>query len=83
MTRTKANLDVRERAKKAGLYLWEIAAAIGVSEPTFNRRMRVEMSETEKEQVKKVISRLEAERRHSYMTNTAFATSSTKNIASR
>ena len=41
MTRLKANLDVRECAKKAGVYLWQIAAAIGVSEPTFNRRMRV------------------------------------------
>lgn len=61
MTRIKANLDVRECAKKAGVYLWEIAAAIGISEPTFNRRMRVEMSENEKKQVKDVISRLEAE----------------------
>lgn len=61
MTRTKANLDVRECAKKAGIYLWKIAAAIGVSEPTFNRRMRIEMTKTEKERVKKVISRLEAE----------------------
>ncbi len=61
MVRTKANLDVRECAKKAGIYLWQIAAAIGVSEPTFNRRMRVEMPESEKEQVKHVISRLEAE----------------------
>lgn len=61
MTRTKANLDVREQAKKAGVYLWEIAAALGVSEPTFNRRMRVEMPGIEKEQVKKIISRLEAE----------------------
>lgn len=61
MVRVKANLDVRECAKSAGVYLWQIAAAIGVSEPTFNRRMRVEMPETEKEQVKKIISRLEAE----------------------
>lgn len=61
MVRTKANLDVRECAKKAGIYLWQIAAAIGVSEPTFNRRMRVEMPELEKEQVKHVISRLETE----------------------
>lgn len=68
MTRTKANLDVREKAKKAGVYLWQIAAAIGVSEPTFNRRMRVEMPETEKEQVKKVISRLEAEQKGSVAT---------------
>lgn len=61
VNREKANLDIREQAKKAGVYLWQIAAAIGVSEPTFNRRMRVEMPETEKEQVKKVISRLETE----------------------
>ncbi len=61
MTRTKANVDVRKRAKKAGVYLWQIAAAIGVSETTFNRRMRVEMPEAEKEQVKKVIRHLEAE----------------------
>lgn len=61
MTKLKANLDVRECAKKAGIYLWQIAAAIGVSEPTFNRRMRVEMSETEKEQVKEVINCLEKE----------------------
>ncbi len=58
MTRRKANLDVREQAKKAGVYLWQIAAAIGVSEPTFNRRMRVEMPENEKEQVKQVIDRI-------------------------
>lgn len=61
MVRTKANLDVRECAKRAGVYLYEIATAIGVSEPTFNRRMRVEMTEPEKEQVKRVINRLEAE----------------------
>ncbi len=61
MTRTKANSDVRECARKAGVYLWQIAAAIGVSEPTFNRRMRVEMPEHEKEYVRNIISRLEAE----------------------
>lgn len=68
MMRTKANLDIRECAKKAGIYLWQIAAAIGVSEPTFNRRMRVEMPEAEKEQVKKVISRLETEQKGSVAT---------------
>lgn len=58
MTRVKSNLDVRECAKKSGVYLWQIAAAIGVSEPTFNRRMRFEMSEAEKEQVKQIIDRI-------------------------
>lgn len=63
MVRTKANLDVRECAKKAGIYLWQIAAAIGVSEPTFNRRMRVEMPESEKKRIFKAIEQIETERK--------------------
>lgn len=58
MTRTKANLDVREKAKVAGVYLWQIAAEMGVSEPTFNRWLRTEMPAKKKEQVKQVINRL-------------------------
>ena len=58
MARTKANLDVREKAKEAGVYLWQIAAAIGVSEPTFNRWLRTEMPTKKKEQVKQAINRL-------------------------
>jgi len=57
MTRVKANLDLREQAKNAGVYLWQIAAAIGVSEPTFNRCMWVEMPENEKEQRKRCLLR--------------------------
>lgn len=56
--RAKANLDVREKAKEAGVYLWQIAAAIGVSEPTFNRWLRTEMPTKKKEQVKQAINRL-------------------------
>ncbi len=61
--RVKANTDVREQAKKAGIYLWQIAAAIGVSEPTFNRWLRTEMSADKKACVKSTIRRLEAEQK--------------------
>lgn len=68
MMRTKANLDVRECAKKAGIYLWQIAAAMGVSEPTFNRWLRTEMPTDKKACVKSAIRRLEAEQKRGVVT---------------
>ncbi len=38
---TRRNLDVRSAAKSAGVFLYEIAEKIGVSEPTFNRKQDV------------------------------------------
>ena len=66
--RVKANTDVREQAKKAGVYLWQIAAAIGVSEPTFNRWLRTEMSTDKKTCVKSAIRHLEAEQKRGAVT---------------
>ena len=40
---TKANLDVRERAKAAGVYIYQLARDIGVSEPTLTRKLRYNM----------------------------------------
>lgn len=41
----KRNNDIRAAAKENGVYLYEIAEKIGVSEPTFIRRMRKELSD--------------------------------------
>lgn len=56
----KANNDIRERAQCERVYLYEIAAAMGVSEPTLIRKLRFELPPEEKnryfaaiEQVKK------------------------------
>lgn len=43
----KRNLDVRATAKSAGVFLWEIADKLKVSEPTFIR-MRKELSDARK-----------------------------------
>lgn len=59
----KSNFDVRERASTSGVYLWQVAAALGVSEPTLFRRLRTELSKDEKECIFKVIDRIEAERK--------------------
>lgn len=41
----KHNRDIRTRAKENGVYLYEIAEKLSVSEPTFNRWLRKELTE--------------------------------------
>lgn len=41
----KRNAEIRAAAKSAGVFLYEIAEQLGVSEPTFNRYLRKELSE--------------------------------------
>ena len=41
----KHNRDIRARAKENGVYLYEIAEKLSVSEPTFNRWLRKELTE--------------------------------------
>lgn len=53
------NLSVRQRAKKAGLLLWRVAAAIGVSEPTLTRWLRFPLPADKEKRVIEAISRLE------------------------
>lgn len=42
------NSDVRTAAKSAGVFLYEVAAAMGISEPTMTRKLRFELSDNEK-----------------------------------
>ena len=44
----KKNTDIRKAAKDSGVFLWEIADKLGVSEPTGNRYLRKEMSDNQK-----------------------------------
>ena len=50
-----ANNDIREEIKAAGLKMWEVAYRLGVSDGNFSRRLRVELSETEKNSVRLAI----------------------------
>ena len=44
-----ANTDIRETAKEKGVRLWEIAEFLRISDPTMTRKLRRELSETERE----------------------------------
>lgn len=54
----KANKDIRAKAKESGIALWQIASALGVSEWTFVRYMRTELSEAWKTKVFQIINEL-------------------------
>lgn len=52
------NADVREHAKNSGVYLYQIAAAMGISEPTMTRKLRFELPESEKKKLLAVIDHI-------------------------
>ena len=62
----RANQEIREYAAKNGVYLWEIALAMGISEPTMTRKLRMELPEHDREMIIRVINELAAMRRINY-----------------
>ena len=62
----RANQEIREYAAKNGVYLWEIALAMGISEPTMTRKLRMELPEHDREMIIRVINELAAMRQINY-----------------
>lgn len=56
------NKEIRAAAKNAGVRLWEVAAAYGLSDGNFSRKLRRELPEGEKEKVLAIIDRLAQEK---------------------
>ena len=52
------NLSIRQAAKAAKLPLWEIADAMGISEPTMTRLLRRELPDTDKHRIMAIIRKL-------------------------
>ena len=52
------NAKIREAAKAAGLYLWEIAEAMGMSDQVLSRRLRRQLPEEEEAKILHVIRQL-------------------------
>lgn len=53
------NNDIREAAKRAGVRLWQVAAAYGMQDSNFSKKLRVELPEREKEEILEIIAKLE------------------------
>ena len=56
------NTDIRQAAKAAGVKLYQIATEIGLNDGNFSRRLRHELSDTEKQKIFEIINRLAEER---------------------
>lgn len=54
------NQGIREKAKKSGVCLWQIAYALGITDGNFSRKLRKELPKTEKEQIFKIIDDIKA-----------------------
>ena len=54
-----ANMEIRNAAKKAGIRLWEVAAACGVNDGNFSRKLRQELPQEEKMKILAIIDRLD------------------------
>lgn len=54
----RANKDVRQYAKEAGVFQYQIADALGVSEYTIIRKLRKELPQDEKARIFQIIDRL-------------------------
>ncbi len=54
------NTDIRTAAKNAGIFLYQIASAMGISEPTMTRKLRFELSNDEKQTIFDVINHIHA-----------------------
>lgn len=52
------NTDIRAEAKKNGVFLYDIAEKLGISEPTMTRRMRRELSEPQKAEMRNIIAEI-------------------------
>ena len=66
-----ANTDIRTRAAERGVKLWQIAEKLGINDGNFSRKLRRELSESDKQQIFGIIDAVAAE-------NTAAATNKTE-----
>ncbi len=57
----KKNIDIRKAAKENGVFFWEIAEKLGVSEPTLNRYLRKEMPDSQKGKFRAAIEQIKLE----------------------
>lgn len=57
----KRNAEIRAAAKSAGVFLYEIAEKLGVSEPTFIRWLRKELDELTKRKALTAIEEIKRE----------------------
>ena len=55
MVNVKANMEIRKKIIEKGLFYYQIAKRLGVSDITFSRWMREELSEARKQRILEIL----------------------------
>ena len=55
------NKDIREYANKRNVRLWQIALKLGINDGNFSRKLRTELPEEKKTEIRAIIDDLAAE----------------------
>lgn len=55
------NKDIRSYAKEHGVFLWQVAQVMGISDPTMTRRLRTPLPEQDKQEFIRIIDELAAQ----------------------
>lgn len=58
LKQAQSNKDIREAAASAGVFLWQVAEAIGVTDGTFSRKLRRELPDDDKAVILQIIQQL-------------------------
>lgn len=58
---TQANQNIRDAAKTAGVYLWQIAERLGTADTYFSKMLRKELPADKQAQIMEIIAELEQE----------------------
>ena len=55
------NLDIRAEMSRAGIFMWQIADKIGICEMTLTRKLRYELGDKEKNELRAIITEIQTE----------------------
>lgn len=58
----KANQEIRTRAKQSGVYLWEVAEKLDITDSNLSRKLRRELPAAEKALIMALIDEIAAEK---------------------
>ena len=71
MMYTSNNFDVKAKAMRKGVKLYQIAQHCNISESTFNRKMRGKLSDADRQMFLKAIDEISAEAEKYYLGNSS------------
>lgn len=58
-----SNNEIRKAAKTNGVFLWQVAERLKISEPTMTRKLRRELPPDEKQRIFSIIDEIAAEKK--------------------